>query len=131
VQNPGRHRIPEQDRSPRTPPRVHQLLWRTQQAGAHIGTFCRALHDRQGQTSVRRIQGVLAMAKKYGTPTVDKACSVALEMGVHDYRFVRRYLEHSPAAPLSLQQVDPLIRKLVEYRDLIEHKTKEQPHEPD
>jgi transposase len=131
VQKRGRHRIPEQDRSPRTPLRVHQLLWRTQQAGSHIGTFCRALHDRQGQGAVRRIQGVLALAKKLGTPAVDKACSVALEMGVHEYRFVRHYLEHCPPAPLSLQQVDPLIRKLVEYRDLIEQKTKEQPHESD
>jgi transposase len=131
VQKRGGHRIPEQDRSPRTPLRVQQLLWRTQQAGAHIGTFCRALHDRQGQVAVRRIQGVLAMAKKFGTPAVDQACSVALEMGVHKYHFVRHYLEHCPPAPLSLQQVDPLIRKLVEYRDLIEQKTKEQPHESD
>src|SRR5258708_21932997 len=131
VQKRGRYRIPEQDRSPRTPLKVHQLLWRTQQAGAHIGTFCRTLHDRQKQTAVRRIQGVLAMAKKFGTPAVDKACSVALEMGVHEYRFVRHYLERCPAAPLSLQQVDPLIRKLVEYRDLIEQKTKEPSHESD
>jgi transposase len=132
VQKRGRHRILEQDRSPRTPLRVHQLLWRTQQAGAHIGTFCRALHDGQGQGAVRRIQGVLALAKQFGTPAVDKACSLALEMGVHEYRFVRHYLEHCPSAPLSLQQVDPLIRKLVEYRDLIERKTQEPPpHESD
>ena len=30
-----------------------------------------------------------------------------------------------PQAPLSLQQVDPLIRDLVQYRDLINHRTKE------
>ena len=131
VQKRGGHRIKESDRSPRTPLGVHHLLWRTQQAGNHIGTFCRALHARQGQVAVRRIQGVLAMAKKFGPPAVDKACSVALEMGVYEYRFVRHYLEHCLSAPLSLQQVDPLIRKLVEYRDLIEQKTKEPSHEPD
>jgi transposase len=125
VQKRGRHRIKDQDRSPRTPPRVQQLLWRTQQAGSHIGTFCHALHDRQGQGAVRRIQGVLAMAKKFGIPAVDKACSVALELGVYEYHLVRHYLEHCLPTPLSLQQVDPLIRKLVEYRDLIEQKTKE------
>jgi len=132
VQKPGQYRIPEQDRSPRTPLRVHQLLWRTERAGSHIGTFCHALHNGQGQRAIRRIQGVLAMAKKFGPVAVDKACAVALEMGVHEYRFVKHYLEHFPQAPLNLQQVDPLIRQLVLYRDLIDQKTKEPlPHEPD
>jgi hypothetical protein len=42
-----------------------------------------------------------------------------LEMGVHEYQFVRRYLERCPQGPLTLQQVNPLIRELIEYRDLI------------
>jgi hypothetical protein len=46
-------------------------------------------------------------------------------MGVQEYRFVRRYLERHPQTPLSLQQVDPLIRELVQYRDLIDYRTKE------
>ena len=75
---------------------------------------------------VRRILGVLSLAKKYGTAAVDEACAAALEMGVHEYRFVRRYLERCPQAPLSLRQVDPLIRELVHYRDLIHTKTKGQ-----
>jgi hypothetical protein len=45
-------------------------------------------------------------------------------MGVYEYRFVRRYLEHGPQ--LTLRQVDPLIRELVHYRDLINQKTQEQ-----
>ena len=39
------------------------------------------------------------------------------------YRFLRRYLERRPAAPLTLRQVDPLIRQLSLYRDLITQKT--------
>ena len=74
---------------------------------------------------MRRILGVLSLAKKYGAPAVDQACAAALEIGIAEYRFVRRYLERCPQAPLSLQQVDPLIRKLVQYRDLINHRTKE------
>jgi hypothetical protein len=42
-----------------------------------------------------------------------------------DYHFVRRYLERHPQLPLSLRQVDPLIRQLTLYRDFIEGKTKE------
>ena len=36
--------------------------------------------------------------------------------------FVRRYLERNPQAPLSLKQVDPLIRELTQYRDLIQQR---------
>src|SRR5665647_2261911 len=83
-----------------------------------------AAHREHGETAVRRILGVLSLAKKYGVASVDDACAAALEVGSHEYRFVRRYLERQPQLPLSLHQVDPLIRQLTEYRDLIENKTK-------
>lgn len=124
-QKRGWYRIKPEDQSKRTPLRTSQLLWRAGRAGAHIGTLCDAIHRQQGEVGVRRILGVLSLAKKYGAAAVDDACAAALEMGVHEYRFVRRYLERCPQAPLSLQQVDPLIRELVQYRDLINHRTKE------
>jgi len=91
--------------------------------GAHVGTLCNLIYSQQGEVGVRRILGVLALAKKHGTAAVDEACAAALEMSVHEYRFVRRYLERCPQAPLSLRLVDPLIRELVYYRDLIQTKT--------
>jgi transposase len=124
-QKRGWYRIKPEDRSKRTPLRTSQLLWRAGRAGTHIGTLCEAIHRQQGEVGVRRILGVLSLAKKYGAAAVDEACAAALEMGVQEYRFVRRYLERCPQAPLSLQQVDPLIRELVQYRDLINHRTKE------
>jgi transposase len=124
-QKRGQHAIQEQDRSPRTPLRTQQLLVRAQKAGAHIGQLCRLLHQRQGEPAIRRILGVLSLSKKHGLAAVEEACATALEMGVPDYRFVRRYLEHGPQLPLSLRQIDPLIRELVQYRDLIEQRTKE------
>jgi uncharacterized protein YozE (UPF0346 family) len=48
-----------------------------------------------------------------------------LELGLCDYHQVRRYLERQPQFPLSLRQVDPLIRQLTLYRDVIERKTQE------
>lgn len=131
-QKRGWHRIKEEDRPPRTPLSTNQLLTRAGHAGANIGTLCQAIHGRQGQVGVRRILGVLSLAKKFGAAVVDDACSAALEMGVHEYHFVRRYLERQPQLPLSLHQVDPLIRELVQYRDLIHQRTKEQEqNEPD
>jgi hypothetical protein len=60
----------------------------------------------------------------------EKACATALEVGAPDYRFVRRYLERGPQFSLTLRQIDPLIRELTHYRDLIEQRTKEIPDEP-
>ena len=124
-QKRGWYRIKEEDHPKRTPLRTSQLLWRAGRAGSHIGALCDAIHRAQGEVGVRRILGVLSLAKKYGTAAVDEACAAALEMGVQEYRFVRRYLERCPQAPLSLQQVDPLIRELVQYRDFINYRTKE------
>ena len=122
-QKRGWHRIQEQDLSPRRPWKVSQLLLRAEHAGSQIGALCHHIYQHQGQLGVRRIQGVLALGKKYGTAATDDACAAALEMGVREYRFVRRYLERIPQ--LSLRQVDPLIRELVHYRDLIQQKTQE------
>ena len=49
----------------------------------------------------------LSFGQRYGTAAVDDACAAALDMGVQEYRFVRRYLERCPQAPLSLQQSIP------------------------
>jgi hypothetical protein len=94
-------------------------------AGSQTGALCRGIYGAHGETTVRRIQGVLSLAKKHGAASVEEACAAALEVGICDYRFVRRYLERHPQMPLSLRQVDPLIRQLTLYRDFIENKTKE------
>ena len=125
-QDRGKHRIPEEDRPKKTPLGTLALLNRADRAGARIGAVCRTMHSEEGQTAVRRILGLLSLAKKHGAATVDDACAAALEAGACNYyRFVRRYLEHNPQLPLSLRQVDPLIRQLTLYRDFIQNKTKE------
>ena len=122
-QKRGAHRIRDEDRPRRTPLRIQQLLTRTHKAGASIGALCDAIHQRQAELGARHIQGVFSLVKKYGCAATDEACALALEMHVPEYRFVRRCLERSPQAPLTLRQVDPLIRELVQYRDLIQQRT--------
>ena len=122
-QRRGRHRVALEDRSPKTPPGVLELLARARRAGPHIGTLCETMHARQGTEAVRRIQGVLGFLKKYGAARVDQACATANELEAYEYRFVRRYLERQATPPISLKQVDPLIRQLHLYRDLIAERT--------
>ncbi|MBI3082528.1 MAG: IS21 family transposase, partial [Gemmatimonadetes bacterium] len=122
----GRHVIHPDDRPARTPPTTVTLLAQAARAGTSIGSLCATIHRRDGELGVRRILGVLGLVKKHGAPAVDAACATALDLDVADYRFVRRYLERHPAAPLTLRQVDPLIRELTHYRDVIAHKTQEE-----
>ncbi len=89
-----------------------------------MGALCEAIHQREGEAGIRRILGVISLAKKYGVPAVEDASAAALELHVYQYRFVRRYLERKP--PVTLRQVDPLIRELTQYRDLINLKIQEQ-----
>jgi hypothetical protein len=44
--------------------------------------ICDAIHRHQGTVGVRRILGVLSLAKKFGAAVVDVACAAVLEMGV-------------------------------------------------
>jgi hypothetical protein len=122
-QFPGNYRINDEDRSHKTPLSTVQLLSRAAKAGTHIGQLCEAIYRNEAATGIRRILGVISLAKKYGLVAVDDACGAALDLGVQSYRFVRRYLERHPQ--LSLRHVDPLIRELSEYRDLINLRTKD------
>src|SRR6266508_1251233 len=125
-QAPGRRAIHPADRPTRTPPTTLALLARAARAGAHVGTLCETIHRRDGEAGVRRILGVLTLVKKHGAPAVEDACAAALELAVADYRFVRRYLERQPAAPLTLPPVEPLIRDPPPYRDVIARKTQQE-----
>ncbi len=128
-QFPGNYRINDEDRSNKTPLSTVQLLARTAKAGSHIGQLCEAIYRNEAELGIRRILGVLSLAKKYGVAAAEDACAAALDLGVENYRFVRRYLERHPQ--LSVRHVDPLIRELTEYRDLINLKTKENQNESD
>jgi len=128
-QFPGNYRIHDEDRSNKMPLSTVHLLARAAKAGTHIGQLCEAIYRNEAELGIRRILGVVALAKKHGLAAVDDACAAALDLGVESYRFVRRYLERRPR--LSLRHVDPLIRELTEYRDLINLKTKENANESD
>jgi len=119
----GHHRIDDRDRPARTPPTTLVLLGRAATAGAAIGTVCRQIYAQGTAHSVRQILGVLALAKKHGVAVVEEAATTALEIGVPTYRFLRKYVERRPPVPVTLRQIDPLIRQLSLYRDLVTQKT--------
>ncbi len=122
-QRRGSFRTRGEDRPAKVPPTTLQLLSRARRAGKNIGELCAEIHRRDGETGVRRMLGVFRLTRNFGQARVEDACAAALEVGVPTYRFVRRYLERSALAPVSLKQVDPLIRQLTHYRDVISRLT--------
>jgi hypothetical protein len=122
----GHHRIQERDLPRKTPSSTEALLRRAHFAGTNIGTLCEHIYRTEGPPGVRRVLGVLSLVKKHGVAVVDDVAQIALEAGAPSYRFVKNYLERRPPLPLSLRQVDPLIRQLTLYRDLIDQRTGDQ-----
>jgi transposase len=122
----GQHRIAPADQPRRTPPDVLAVLARTMRAGRAIGTLCATIHQQDGAVGVRRILGVLALAKQHGVAAVEATCAAALDLGIPTYRFVRRYLERRVAGPPTLTQIDPLIRQLTLYRDLLDRRAEQE-----
>lgn len=112
----GYREVHPEDLPLRTPEGTLAILRRAHRAGAAIGELCERIHDKREQAGVRRMLGVLSLAKKHGVGPVEDACKSALEVGSPDYRFVKRWIERHPPPPLSLRQVDPLIRQLTEYQ---------------
>jgi transposase len=127
-QKKGRHRMRDEDRPAKAPESTGRLLSRAHTAGESIGIVCQTIHQQDGEVGVRRILGVLSLVKKVGPSRVEHACVMALEVQVPTYAFVRRYVERQQAQlPLELTQVDPLIRVLTEYRDLIDRRCEGDP----
>jgi transposase len=123
VQQRGGRRVREEDRPKQTPTSTLALLDELARAGRHVATLADQMRRTYGDEDViRRLLGVRSLVKKYGAVIVDEASAAVLELGLSDYRSLRRYLERRPAAPLSLAQVDALIRPLTHYRELIEQK---------
>jgi len=85
------------------------------------------MYREQGVVAIRRIQGHPQSGPQARHGAHRRRLCAALEIGVREnpYRFVRRWLERRPQ--LTLRQVDPIIRQLTLYRDLIDNKTQENP----
>ena len=90
--------------------------------------LCQAIHRNEGE--LRRPphpRRARRWPRNTASAAVDDACAAALDLGVRELSLRAPLSRAPPAMPLTLRQVDPLIRQLTLYRDLIDRKTKENP----
>ena len=94
------------------------VLKRARQLGPNIGVLCTAIAaDDVEEFAIRRVRAILKKAQDDGVDHVELACTVAIAAGAPTYRCVRAWLDHHK--PVALAQVDPLIRQLTAYRDVV------------
>ena len=129
-QQRGHYRIPDQDRPAHTPRTTQQLLLRCARIGGHAATLAEHMYREQGVVAIRRIQGLFGLARKHGAALTDDACAAATARNRRLWKPLRLRPPLARRRPqLTLRQVDPIIRQLTLYRDLIDNKTQENPSE--
>jgi transposase len=118
--------------APRAPPpeagkqlamsQTAELVQRGHRLGQNIGVVCAAVAATDlEEFAIRRLRSLLTMAEKFGADHVEIGCRVAIAAGAPTHRCVRAWLDHHPPAPLA--QVNPLIRELTAYRDVVARRT--------
>jgi hypothetical protein len=125
----GLVRLDELDASKRKPLTCAAAVSKAKGLGKAIGELSEAIAKQADAGAERSIRGLLSLVKKHGATAVEEASKLALEVGVPTYRFVRRYLDHARREPVTLRQVDPLIRALSQYRDVITERLEASNHE--
>jgi transposase len=96
------------------------LLDASRDVGTSIAQLCARIAGADvEELAQRRVRAVLRLAREHGAAHVDSVCAIAIEAGAPTHRFVKTYLEHHPPVPLELKQIDPLIRDLMTYRDVV------------
>ena len=117
---PGRAAAPEKaaNKGALSSSPTEALVQRARQLGPNIGALCAAIAAVDVEEfAVRRVHAILKSGVHHGVDHVELACTVAIAAGAPTYRCVRAWLDHHPRPPLA--QVDPLIRDLTAYRDIV------------
>jgi len=69
-QERGLHHIPDEDKPKHTPRSTSQLLVRCGKIGPHVGAVAEQTYRRDGPESIRRIMGLIGLARKHGAMLV-------------------------------------------------------------
>ena len=118
---------------PRTPPTTQQLARaRRARRARRSGRSARQIHAATARPACAASSACSRCAKKHGAAAVDDACARRARARLpRPTASCAATSSAARAAPLTLRQIDPLIRELTHYRDLIAApQPQEAPHEP-
>ena len=97
------------------------LLGKVNGVGPQAHQWGQAMVTVRGIQGTRVLQGLLALAKKHSSETLEKACETALSYGCFHLRAIRRLLDHQAAKqqPLPFLDEHPIIRPLDDYAAVV------------
>jgi hypothetical protein len=97
------------------------LLDKVSALGEQAHQWAEAMLTARGIEGTRVLQGLLALAKKHTSQTLEKACETALSHGCFRLRTIRQLLKRESAQqqPLAFLDEHPLIRPLDDYAAIV------------
>jgi hypothetical protein len=97
------------------------LLGKASAVGCQTQQWAACVLTARGIEGTRVLQGLLALAKKHSSQTLEKACEIALSHGCFRLRTIRQLLKRPTAQqqPLPFLDEHPLIRPLDDYGQLV------------
>jgi hypothetical protein len=84
---------------------VLELVARIARFGPSCAIFARAVENERGALAARTLFGVLDLARRHGTESLERACALAVTAQTWRLRFLRAYLAHHPAPSLTSQHL--------------------------
>ena len=97
------------------------LLGKVSAVGSLTQQWAEAMLTARGIRGTRVLQGLLALAKKHSSDTLEKACEIALSHGCFQLQTIRHLLQRQTAKqePLPFLDEHPLIRPLDDYAQIV------------
>jgi transposase len=97
------------------------LLDKVSALGEQTHKWAEAMLTARGIEGTRVLQGLLALARKHTSQTLEKACETALSHGCFRLRTIRQLLQRESAQqqPLAFLDEHPLIRPLDDYAAIV------------
>jgi hypothetical protein len=100
---------------------ANYLLDKVSAIGSQTQQWAEAMLTARGIEGTRVLQGLLSLAKKHSSQTLEKACEIALSHGCYRLRTIRQLLQRQGdrQEPLPFLDEHPLIRPLDDYAAIV------------
>lgn len=110
---------------------VTWLLGQARQIGPHASHWGEAMLQERGIEGVRVLNGLLSLAHRHPSPSIEKACEVAQTHGAYRLRTIRMLIQRQAPKqdPFEFIEEHPIIRSLAEYGALVHAAIQKDPHE--
>lgn len=100
------------------------LLQKAGHVGPHAEDWAAAMLERRGVEGLRILQGLSALATRYGAVAIDAACEVAHSYGAYRLRTLRELVKRHAPRQVEFLSAHPLIRDLADYGAVAERAMK-------